>query len=340
MALALLLSSARSARAAPEPEVVILLEPTTASPTLRQSLSRIKDELSADKFAVLVAAPTAASEPGAVVEAPTPNAESGTIITLFGDPETGEAELCVVRRVRGRSAIRRALVVDLPERMPQVLSLRALELLRATALELSIADETPPVRPPAPSERVIEPSGASTSATTSEEASAFALDMGLALWQSIAGPPPAVAPVGRLRFRLTNWLGARLSLMGLGTRPRVETSQGSASITQNVVLFDLSTVFGPRERFRPMASVGSGLLNVGVEGVGVAPYEGRYAHQWSAALDAGLGVALALSSRAAVVTELHALVASPHPVVRIADAPVGNIGFPSLILTLALQVTP
>ena len=65
--------------------------------------------------------------------------ESGTVLVVFGDPETGQAELCVVRRAARRTAVRRAtVVVDDPERMPEALAARALELLRATALELSI----------------------------------------------------------------------------------------------------------------------------------------------------------------------------------------------------------
>jgi hypothetical protein len=58
------------------------------------------------------------------------------------------------------------------------------------------------------------------------------------------------------------------------------------------------------------------------------------------AADGGVGIALAIGSRAAVVTELHALVASPHPVVRFVDTRAATIGYPSLILTLTLQVAP
>ena len=87
-----------------------------------------------------------------------------------------------------------------------------------------------------------------------------------------------------------------------------------------------------------MLSLGAGVLNVAVVGTGTAPYEGREARQWSAAFDVGAGVALAIGSRAALVSEVHALMASPHPVVRFADTNTATIGFPSLIYTLALQV--
>jgi len=45
-------------------------------------------------------------------------------------------------------------------------------------------------------------------------------------------------------------------------------------------------------------------------------------------------------SRAALVTELHARVAAPHPVVRFADTRAATIGYPSVIVTVSLQVAP
>ena len=77
-----------------------------------------------------------------------------------------------------------------------------------------------------------------------------------------------------------------------------------------------------------------------VAGTGAAPYEGREPQRWSAAFDGGVGVAFAVGSHAAFVTELHALVASPHPVVRFVDARAATIGYPSVIVSLALRVTP
>lgn len=68
------------------------------------------------------------------------------------------------------------------------------------------------------------------------------------------------------------------------------------------------------------------------------PYEGRELEQWSAAFDGGVGVGFAVSSRAALVTELHALLASPHPVVRFVDTRAATIGYAAVMLTLALQV--
>ena len=332
--------SGASAETTPGAETVILLQPTVASLAVRRSLARIRDELSADRFHVVLADSSAAGDPGAVIESTARNAEGGTILALFGDPDTGEAELCVVQRAGRRTAVRRAsVVVDDPERMPEALATRALELLRATALELSIDNDRAPrlQEPPEPRpERASPPSPSPPPAAP--ETALVAVDMGIGTWTSIEGPPPAVAPVGRVGLRLSDWAWARVSFAGLGNRPRVETTYGLATLAQTMVLAELAAVFRRDKRFRPTVSLGAGVLNVAVVGTGAAPYEGREPQRWSAAFDGGVGVALAVGSRAALVTELHALVASPHPVVRFVDTRAATVGYPSLILTLALQV--
>jgi hypothetical protein len=340
LALAATFSSAAARAAAPRAETVILLEPTEASVITRQSLSRIKDELAADRFEVVLAAPTVATEPGAILESAPAGVPRATLVILFGDAGTGRSELCVVRRARERTAIRRALVVDLPERMPQALSLRALELLRATALELSIdnVEAPPPHEPEGPPRTSQLPDLPVTGGVRT--APAVTLDVGLAAMHSFDGPPPMLAPIGRLKLGLASWLYGRLSAAGLGTRPRVKNVYGSATLSQNLALLELVTVLRAEEQLRPMASLGAGALNVSIEGTGAAPYQGRGAHRWSAAIDAGLGLALASGARSAAVAELHALLAVPHPVVRFVDTSAATIGYPSVMLTLALQVSP
>jgi hypothetical protein len=331
-----------SAQTAPGTETVILLQPVTASPAVRRSLARIRDELSADRFHVVLADSSTAGDPGAVIESAARAVDSGTVLVLFGDPETGQAELCVVRRAARRTAVRRAtVVVDDPERIPEALAARALELLRATALELSIevAGAARAQEPPQPrTEAAIRPSVVPPAPPA--EAAIVTVDMGIGMWNSVEGPPPAVAPVGRIGLRLLEWAWARVSVAGLGSRPRVDTSYGSAALSQTMALFEGAAIFRRGKRIRPTLSVGAGVLHVAVVGTGAAPYEGREPQQWSAAFDGGVGVAFTVGSRTALVTEVHALVASPHPVVRFVDTHAATIGYPSVIVSLALRVAP
>jgi hypothetical protein len=329
-----------SADTGADSESVILLRPTDASSGASRSVARMRDELLADRLQVIVAdspSPPYGS-PDAVLTHAVRQAGSGTLVVLFGDPETGRAELCVVRRSGERVAIRRAVVVEEPARMPEILSAHTLELMRATALELSLSlsidsQRAPRGHPPPPTPPTNAP------AAPPPESSAVAVDFGLGILHSIEGPPPAVLPTGRIRLRLTPWLHARVSVMGLGSRPRVETTYGSATLAQSLVLFELAAVFRGGKRIRPLLGLGAGALNVSVMGVGPPPYESREPQRWSAAFDAGVGASLAIHRRAALATELHALLAAPHPFVRFLDMTAGTIGYPSLLLTLTLQVT-
>ena len=339
--LALLLdASGASAAPAPGAETVILLQPTTSSPATLRSVTRIRDELSADRFRVIVADASAAGDPHAVLDSGALATEAGTVLALFGDPDRGEAELCVVRRAAGRTAVRRATVVlGDPERIPETLAKRALELLRATALELAIEIErSPRAREPAPAraEAAVHPIAAP--AGPAAEAALVTADLGVGVWSSVDGPPAAVAPVARIGVRVADWAWARVSVAGLGSRPRVDTSYGSAVLSQSVALLEAAAVLRRDKRVRPMFSLGAGVLNLAVVGTGAAPYESREPQQWSAAFDAGAGVAFAVGARAALVTELHALLAAPHPVVRFVDTRAATIGYPSLIFTMALRV--
>ncbi len=342
MNLTLLLLSPVALAGPPRPgEVVILLQPTAASPATRRSIGRIRDELLADRFQVVLVDSTSAGEPGDIVEKAAGNFGVDAILTLFGDPGTGQAELCVIERAGARVAVRRAMVeIAEPERMPEVLSRRALELLRATALELSIETTSAPQAPPAPTPDAVavgEP-GKVTAPPSSSEPAILTFDAGMAMFQSRAGPPAAIAPMARIQLRLSGWLMARLSLSGLGSRPRIQNTNGSADLSQTIGLVEMGAAFRSGARLRPRISVGAGVLRVNMVGVGKLSYEGREECQWSAVFDAGAGLALALRSGVALATELHAFLASPHPEVRFLKIPAATIGYPSFVLLLALQV--
>jgi hypothetical protein len=333
-------ASPASAETVPDRDPVILLQPAAASAAVQRSLARIRDELAADRFRVVVAESQPGADPAAAIDTAARGEAGGTVLVVFGDPATGQAELCLVRRAAGRVAVRRATVIaDDPERVPEALASRALELLRATALELSIEGERPvrvqaqpePRSPVDVRARVVPAPPAPVRVT---------VDMGVGMWNSLDGPPAAVTPVGRVGLRLWDWAWARISVAGLGSHPRVATSTGSAVLSQTTVLLEGAALLRRDKRIRPVFSLGAGILNVAVVGTGTPPYQGREPQQWSAAFDAGVGVAVAVGARAALVTELHALLATPHPVVRFADTRAATIGYPSLMLTLALQVAP
>ena len=103
---------------------------------------------------------------------------------------------------------------------------------------------------------------------------------------------------------------------------------------------ELGATFHRDSSLRPNVSVGAGALHVSVLGVGNPPYEGRDPARWSAALDGGLGMAFAVTRTVALATEVHALVAIPHPTLNFVGTEEATIGFPSFLLTAAVQLAP
>jgi hypothetical protein len=146
--------------------------------------------------------------------------------------------------------------------------------------------------------------------------------------------------MGRVGVRLSDWAWVRVSLAGLGSHPRIETADGSAAVSQSLALAEFAAVFRPDRRLHPILSVGAGALDVAILGTGVTPFQGREPQRWSAAFDGGLGIGFGLGARSCLVAELHALVAEPHPVVRFVNIRAATVGYPSVIVTLALEVAP
>ena len=222
--------SGASAETTPGAETVILLQPTAASPAVRRSLARIRDELSADRFHVVLADSSTAGDPGAVIESAARDAEGGTILALFGDPDDGPGR--AVRRPASRPAYRRPPGHRRRGRSgahaggARHAGAGAVAGDRAGAFDRdrtraarSQSRRSPPRAdiPPRPTPPAAAP-----------ETSLVVAAMGVGIWNSIDGPPPAVTPVGRVGLRLSDWAWARVSVAGLGSRPRVETAYGSA----------------------------------------------------------------------------------------------------------------
>ena len=235
--------SGTSAETAPGAETVILLQPATASPAVRRSLARIRDELSADRFHVVIADSSTAGDPAAVIESAARAAEDGTVLVLFGDPETGPTELCVVRRAARRTAVRRATVVDGRSGAhpggARGAGAGAAAGDRAGALDRVAPKPRARSRRPAPK--------LTFTRASSRPSRRWRLGSSRWIWASESGTTSRGrrlrgAP-GRIGLRLSDWAWARVSVAGLGSRPRVDTPYGLAALSQTMVLLEGAAVF-------------------------------------------------------------------------------------------------
>jgi len=258
------------------------------------------------------------------------------VIALIGDPISASGELWVLDRVGTPAQVHRipASVGD-PQQVPEILAIRTIEVLRASALK-QLVEASRPAAALAPPATVVPrpvPDGVPVSASHT-----FGIETGLALLDSIGGPGPAFLPMIRLRAQVHRTFFLRLGVAGLGSRPSVATSIGSASVNQAFGLIEVGLAFRPGRRLQPMITVGGGALRVDEIGQGVPPFQGADAGRFAALLDGGVGLAGKLAPNLALVAEVHTFVAFPHPTIQFVDTTVATIGRPALAGVLSLLV--
>ncbi|WP_437930932.1 hypothetical protein WMF37_17425 [Sorangium sp. So ce291] len=340
--LALLLCAARPAAAAAAARVV-LVQPSAADPSISEALIRIRGELVADGFDVELLDSQSASAPRPAMDDAGQQAGSAALIGLFLAPDGQAAELWVVDPLTNKTLVRRIDTRgEAPEHIAEVLAVRAVELLRASLLELLMSSRrsAAPIAAAAPRPSAVqEPRSAERSLDQPSRRSTWGVELGGGLLASPGGIGPSLLLVARLRLAPLGPLGpieGRLSLAGLGTAPRVVGPQGSATVQQRLGLVELAALPWPELRLRPRFSAGLGVLHVAVDGEASWPYRGVHSARWAFAADAGAGVELGITRRLDVVAEAHALVAHPYPVVRFAETEAARGARPALLGTLSL----
>jgi hypothetical protein len=304
---------------------------------------RLREELAAGGFEVTVSDFGAGGEALWIVD-PSQRDGSTATITLVGDPDEGDAELWVVDGVpSGRVVVRRLLVpAGAGTHDDEVLAVRTLEFLRASALEL--AGQAP------------SSTGASTSAGASAPASTpvavaaeaarpiapvatrgpLSFEIGLGLIESSRTLGPAFLPVARLRAEWLSLLETRVTVAGFGTQPRLTTPEGTATVGHVVGLVEMRAAFRHGHAVRPAVGVGAGVLLVSVDGAGTSSYEGLRGQRWAGLFDVGAGFTARLRRQLSVAVELHGQLAAPYPTVRFAGEDVARIGWPALFSSVTL----
>jgi hypothetical protein len=146
--------------------------------------------------------------------------------------------------------------------------------------------------------------------------SKWAFEAGAQVLTGVGAGASAVMLVGRGRVVAGERFAVRLTFSGLGSRPRIQAPEGSATMSQELGLLELLSEIAPRSRLRPYFSLGGGTYHISVEGSAVSPYQSFNGDRFTFAADAGIGVALTLTSSFAVALESHGTFVTPRPVLR------------------------
>jgi hypothetical protein len=338
VAAALVALTARGPAALAENARVALLRPSASTPAVTEAMTRIRGELVADGFDVIVVDSSAGLDS---VPSGAAGQDTGALATieLVVDAEGHAAELRVMDRLTNKTVIRRT-TIEAPEasKFARVLAVRAVELLRASLLELLIQAHPRPAvaAPPAVVAVTGRASQWAASALDLEDESTWGVDAGTAVLVGFEGIGPALLGVIRIRRRIVRPFEVRATIAGLGTEPRVQAAQGRASVSQEVGLLEVEAGMLSRAWLHPVVSLGAGLLYMAVEGqpIAASPYLGERSSTWAFAADVGTGLELRLSDRFHLSLEGHAFVMHPYPVIRFLGDGVARTSEPSLLGTL------
>jgi hypothetical protein len=315
--------------------VALVRQPGT-DPTMAEALHRITGELVAEGFDVLEVDST--PEPGPAAPDGTAVPETGTLATidLLVDSGTHIAELRVVDQLTNKIVIRRTRVDDLQTpNAAKVLAVRAVELLRASLLELLLENDRP--NPVPASAEVRHASQWAAQGLPAPRRPGWGVEVGACVLGDFGGIPPAVLALARVRRVLVGPLSVRVTVAGLGTQSRVDAAAGSAVVAQDVGLLELVAAPWPRAVVQPVVSLGVGTFYASVDGRANAPYAARHSARWASAMDGGLGAQAKIGGRFALSLEAHALLVQPFPVVEVLGADVARGGQPSVLASFTVM---
>jgi len=327
---ALVASLVVSSVCAAAPTTIVLLEPDAPSAAARETMTRARSELVAAGFEVVVSTRSGADTREALERAMLATGATAAI-SIEPTSKSTVAEVWVNDGLTHKISIRPVETTGSND-TPALLAIRAVELLRASLIELTApADGAPPNAPPDPVRRLVD----GPSRLDSYRAG-FAIEAGVAGLLGVSPLRPAVAPTLALSYGSAMGLGARLRWIGPTAGPGLQGALGRAEITEELLVGEC--VFAP-PLDAPVglyAAAGIGFLHLDASGQLVDPSRARSEGSTVFATSFGAGLDFRLDPHVTLGTEVFAVVTAPAIVVDMGTETIGTVGHPELGSSLRL----
>jgi hypothetical protein len=327
-----LLTCLHAAPARAEGSRVVVLTPVGAAPAVQRAVRRTQAELRAAGFVVLVEDAPIGDVRRALSTAAT-KADAVAAIAIVPDQAGAAADVWVADRLSDKTLIRTVRVASVPSaERPRALAIRAVELLRASFVEVLVSPEPDPAQElPTDVRAWLQPPRGALQGVT--------LQLGVGMITSFDGVGPAGAPSVRLGWADASGLGARVSWLGPAYGARLTDPRGNVSVRQELVTADL--IYAPAVAWSgwvPLVWLGAGAYHLHADGELLAPLVGRSADVWTAAFVGGAGLGYRLTPRVTALLDATAVVTAPRAVVTLFGEPLGRAGRPSLVADLGVAV--
>ncbi|WP_438019927.1 hypothetical protein WMF18_13030 [Sorangium sp. So ce315] len=356
--------SAPSREAAAAASRVAIVEADADDPLVREAATRLKAELGAAGFEVVVVPRAGDGDVRAALERAAQDEGAFAAAAIFRSRSGATADLWIVDRVTQKTVVR-TVEVD-GAAAPSVMAVRAVELLQASLLEASLLASRARPRPdgaadgggvavPDDVRRWMAPvRRRAAAAPAAERPGMFAglgVEAGLVALQSAGGVGPALGPALRLSYGggadggggggvLPAGLAARLTFAGPTLGPALEGTLGTVSVRQEMAFLEAVWALETGGAVSPVLSAGVGGFHLFISGDPLPPLRSATGEVWSVAATLGAGAGLRLTERAALLLDVHAIVAEPRAVVTLGGERLGAAGRPTFAGFLGLLVRP
>ncbi len=313
---------------------VALVRSSSSDRVLREARTRLRAELVDAGFEV-VEVDRAPGNPRSEVEDAAPPSSSFATVAMSRAANGAFADVWISDHVTGKTVVRR-LEVGTGPNATAVLAIRALELLRASLLEVAAkaTASEPPMSAPSDVMKWIEP--ALPRGSSPPLLSGTALGLGALALHGLRGIGLAVGPTASVSYGVAPWF-ARAMLAGPLVGPELRTVAGSATIRQELAALAVGWALEPKP-LGVAAWVGAGGFDLHTDGSAVAPNRGASGSVVSFLAAAGVGGLARLGPRVALTVDLAAIFLDPRPIVVIAGSDAGSAGSPSLGASLGVLV--
>jgi hypothetical protein len=313
---------------------VAIVRSSPGDRVLREASTRLRAELLGAGFDV-IEVDRAPGDPRSGVEESAPDTPSFATVAMSRASNGAFADVWIGDHVTGKTVVRRVEVGPGPD-ATAVLAIRALELLRASLLEVAATAprSEPLLSPPSDVADWIAP--ALPAAPARPALRGNALGAGVLALHGLNGIGLAVGPTVAFSHGIgPSFVG--LTLADLLAGPELSTAAGSATVRQQLAALTLGWASDPQ----PLglhAWVGAGGFHLQAAGSAAAPYRGVNGDVTSFLCVAAAGGLARLGPRIAVTADVVAIFLDPRPVVVIAGSDAGSAGAPSVGVTLGAVV--
>ncbi len=324
---------------------VVLLEQENVNEAAAEVRTRVRGELTAAGFEVVLLPWPNEGDPAVVSETTARELHPAAVILVIEKAADGSEprriELWLSDRLSRRTFVQ-SLTVDPDDagRGYRRLAVQAVELLKARLAELLVTPpDLPPVKPPPPPPKRPPP----PPPEKKEPTVGGRIAGGVALLQGFEGVDTSIAPRlgGGATIPAGSISGAPFAVdlgvtaIGFGTQSDVTTAGGSATVAQGLGTVDVGLRFDRGAVLQPLLVATGGVYSVDIEGTPEGERVGHEDRTWSMFTSVGAGLFIQPAEAFGIELEGQVGRAWAKTIVRIDGADEAETGSPLLIWSLS-----